>query len=374
MSTRPLIRTSGPWIAEVAVLAMCFSCGPAATSRRAAGAARHIEPSTRGPAALWHLRLRGGSDRDAMHGGGGADAALRKEAVTQIMAELFEQADAGNTTAMRLLGCSVSEGVGKAGKDAVLTFRCFLSSAQQGDVNAQYNLGVCYATGCGVRQDQVKATKWFRAAAAAGDTGAMRAIAIRMNEGRGCAADVQAATAAFLRAAEAGDPSAEFNLGVRYASGHGIPSPAPGPKAFYLGGKQAEGVEKEAEVTAAVDALDDLLADDRLDLSQTRIAAEWYKRATVGGHCKAMYNLAQLMATGKGVTLSQDGAIDLLRQAARKGYARAQYALFLQLNCQASDLCKLRADERAQAAAREAQEEGAQWLLAAAENNYGKVR
>ena len=382
---RPLDRTKSPLFAR-ALLAVCFSCGPA-TSWRAGSAVRYLGPCARGPAALRRLQLRGGSDcaqsdctrrhlalnRPAIRGDQGAQDELRKEAVTQIMAELFEQADAGNTTAMRLLGCSVSEGVGKTGKDSVLTFRCFLSSAQQGDVHAQYNLGVCYATGYGVRQDQEKATKWFRAAAEAGDTVAMRAIAIRMSEGRGCAADSQAATAAFLRAAEAGDPSAEFNLGVRYASGHGIPSPAPEAKAFYLGEGPAEGADREDDFAAPEDALDQLLSDDRLDLPQTRIAGEWYKRAASRGHCKAMYNLAHLMTTGKGVTLSQDGAIDLLRSAARKGYARAQYALFLQLNRQATDLLRERADARAQAAAREAQVEGARWLRAAAESQYGKA-
>jgi len=371
---QPLDRTRRPLLARAALLAFCFSFSPS-TSGRTGGAIRYLGPCARGPAALRRLQLRGGSDCDraAIRGDEGAQDELRKEAVTQIMAELFEQADAGNTTAMRLLGCSVSEGVGKTGKDSVLTFRCFLSSAQQGDVHAQYNLGVCYAKGNGVRQDQEKATKWFRAAAEAGDAGAMRAIAIRMSEGRGCAADSQGATAAFLRAAEAGDPSAEFNLGVRYASGHGIPLPAPEAKAFYLGEGPADGADRDDDLTAPEDALDELLFDDRLDLSQTRIAAEWYKRAASRGHCKAMYNLAHLMTTGKGVTLSQDGAIDLLRLAARKGYARAQYALFLQLNRQATDLLKERADEHAQTAAREAQEEGARWLRAAAENQYGKA-
>lgn len=71
----------------------------------------------------------------------------RMGAVTAVMAELFEQANAGNSTAMRLLGCCVSLGVNKKCRDPVLAFRCYLSAAQQNDLDAQYNLGICYATG-----------------------------------------------------------------------------------------------------------------------------------------------------------------------------------------------------------------------------------
>ena len=264
---------------------------------------------------------------------------LRKEAVAQVIAELFEHADGGNTTAMRLLGCSVSQGFSTEREDSVLAFRCFLSSAQKGDVIAQYNLGVCYSTGRGVRQDQVKATKWFRAAADAGDTESMRVMAVRMSEGRGCQTDLEAATTTFLRAAEAGDPTAEFNLGVRYASGHGIPRPAPAAKAFYLGGGQADVAGQGAARDAARELWENMLdCEEVLDPTQARIAAEWYKRAASRGHRKAMYNLAQLMATGRGVPLSHDGASDLLREAAHKGYPRAQYALSLQLSREAAAL------------------------------------
>jgi len=276
-----------------------------------------------------------------------ASDALRRAAVKEVMAELFDQADHGNSTAMRLLGCCVNEGVNKKCNDTELAFRCFVSAAQQGDVHAQFNLGVCYAVGQGVRQDQVKATKWFLSAAGAGDTQAMRVMAIRLNEGRGCASDQQAATATFVRAAEAGDPTAEFNLGVRYATGHGISSQAvSGAKAFYMGGGEEQEASKKFNGHAVSDpegSLFDGLSDfeeDAHDPSQTRIAVEWYTRAAAHGHCKAMYNLAHLMATGQGLPLSLDGATHLLRQAAHSNYSRAQYALALEL---ARDAAQLRA-------------------------------
>ncbi len=61
------------------------------------------------------------------------------------------------------------------------------AAAEQGDAKVQYNLGVMYATGRGVPQDDAEAAKWYR------------------------------------RAAEQGYASAQHNLGIMYANGKGVP-------------------------------------------------------------------------------------------------------------------------------------------------------
>ncbi len=58
---------------------------------------------------------------------------------------------------------------------------------EQGDVDAQYNLGLMYDRGYGVTQDYVQARQWYEKAAAQGDA------------------------------------RAQYNLGVRYARSHGVP-------------------------------------------------------------------------------------------------------------------------------------------------------
>ena len=58
--------------------------------------------------------------------------------------------------------------------------------AEQGDADAQFNLGVMYANGNGVVQDYKEAVKWYR------------------------------------KSAEQGDADAQFNLGVRYGTGQGV--------------------------------------------------------------------------------------------------------------------------------------------------------
>ena len=52
--------------------------------------------------------------------------------------------------------------------DDVSDFRETLQLAEQGNADAQYNLGVMYYNGRGVRQDYAEAVKWYRQAAEQG--------------------------------------------------------------------------------------------------------------------------------------------------------------------------------------------------------------
>ena len=45
----------------------------------------------------------------------------------------------------------------------------FLSAARQGHVKSQYNLGVMYETGSGVKRDYLRAYMWAKIAANSGD-------------------------------------------------------------------------------------------------------------------------------------------------------------------------------------------------------------
>ncbi|HGO7462989.1 TPA: tetratricopeptide repeat protein [Neisseria meningitidis] len=70
--------------------------------------------------------------------------------------------------------------------DDVSDFRATLQAAERGDTQAQFNLGMMYAEGRGVRQDYAEAVRWFR------------------------------------KAADQGLAQAQFNLGAMYYKGHGV--------------------------------------------------------------------------------------------------------------------------------------------------------
>ena len=72
------------------------------------------------------------------------------------------------------------------GGDYQTAFKLWLPLAEQGNAATQYNLGLMYENGQGVKQDDVEAVKWYR------------------------------------KAAEQGNAKAQFNLGVSYYQEEGV--------------------------------------------------------------------------------------------------------------------------------------------------------
>ena len=71
--------------------------------------------------------------------------------------------------------------------DYAAAYRAWRPLAEQGNARAQYNLGIMYANGQGVPEDDVQAARWYR------------------------------------MAAEQGYASAQYNLGIMYVYGQGVP-------------------------------------------------------------------------------------------------------------------------------------------------------
>lgn len=79
--------------------------------------------------------------------------------------------------------------------------------AEQGDVEAQNNLGDMYFEGTGVSQDYKQALKWLTKATAQGHAGAHKYLAGMYYSGMGVTKDPVEAYAWALNAAMHGDPS-----------------------------------------------------------------------------------------------------------------------------------------------------------------------
>jgi TPR repeat protein len=95
--------------------------------------------------------------------------------------------------------------------------------AEHGDALAQAGLGVMYANGQGVPQDDVQALLWFRKAADQGNTDAQFNLGVMYANGQGVPRDYTQALVWFRKAADQGNTDARFNLGVMYANGQGVP-------------------------------------------------------------------------------------------------------------------------------------------------------
>lgn len=95
--------------------------------------------------------------------------------------------------------------------------------AENGNANAQYNMGVLYDEGYGVDQNYATARGWYEKAAAQQYAKAEHNLGIMYQGGHGVPADDAKAAEWFKRAAKHGEPAAQNNLAVMYVRGQGVP-------------------------------------------------------------------------------------------------------------------------------------------------------
>ena len=93
--------------------------------------------------------------------------------------------------------------------------------AEQGDADAQFNLGVMYANGEGVPQDDAEAVRWYRLSADQGNAFAQYDLGVMYAIGLGVPQDDAEARALYRLAADQGYASAQYKFS--YAIGLGIP-------------------------------------------------------------------------------------------------------------------------------------------------------
>jgi len=97
------------------------------------------------------------------------------------------------------------------------------TKAEQGDADAQLQLGAVYANGEGVPTDPIEAVKWYRKAAEQGNAYAQHLLGLSYGTGNGVPKDPIEAVKWYRKAAEQELALAQFSLGLSYANGNGVP-------------------------------------------------------------------------------------------------------------------------------------------------------
>ena len=92
--------------------------------------------------------------------------------------------------------------------DYATAYREWKPAAERGQPDAQYNLGVLYMKGLGVRSDRQEAFRWFRLAADQGLAQAQFEVGRIREQGWGVAPDYAEAQRWYLLAAQQGDSAA----------------------------------------------------------------------------------------------------------------------------------------------------------------------
>ncbi len=117
----------------------------------------------------------------------------------------------------------VEDGVASAEKgDFAAALQLLKPLAEQGDAQAQFNLGLMYFNGNGVAQDYKTAVKWYTLAAAQGVASAQYNLGLMFEEGNGVAQDYKTAVKWYTLAAEQGYAHAQNNLGNKLIDGQGV--------------------------------------------------------------------------------------------------------------------------------------------------------
>lgn len=107
--------------------------------------------------------------------------------------------------------------------DYVTALKEWRPLAEQGDANAQFNLGVLYGNGQGIPQNFQEALGWLRLAAEQGEAKSQHILGSMYQSGKGVPQDFQEAARWYRLAAEQGEARAQGLLGSRYFEGKGVP-------------------------------------------------------------------------------------------------------------------------------------------------------
>ena len=115
------------------------------------------------------------------------------------------------------------DGVAAYGRgDYAEAVRFMSVAAEAGDVAAEYNLGIAYASGTGTERDYGQSIKWFRRAADQGAAPAQFNLGVIYQRGLGVPQDYAEAAKWYLKAAEGDEPRAQLEIGLKLAEGQGI--------------------------------------------------------------------------------------------------------------------------------------------------------
>jgi TPR repeat protein len=133
-------------------------------------------------------------------------------------------AAAGNPRSQHALGALYSGGDATVDvtPDYQKAVEWFRRAADEGYAPAQFDLGICFATGRGVPRDMLLAARWWEFAAAQGHVEAQFNLGLLYAQGEGVNLDMSEAAKWWHMAAAQGYAPAQFNLGIMYVKGEGV--------------------------------------------------------------------------------------------------------------------------------------------------------
>lgn len=101
-------------------------------------------------------------------------------------------------------------------------FKLFKPLAENGDAQAQFNIGVSYQYGLGVKKNFNQAINWYKKALEKGNPKAQNNLGNMYFQGEGVTQDYTEAIGLYKLSAAQGDNQALYNMGLMYKQGKGV--------------------------------------------------------------------------------------------------------------------------------------------------------
>lgn len=192
--------------------------------------------------------------------------------------------------------------------------------AEQGDRDAQYELGMAYEFGSSMCDTNLtEAFKWYTKAANQGHTEAENKLGTYyfLNEN-----NLEEALHWYELAAKGGNGNAQYNLGFIYLNSSGdLYKPEEGLEWMRAAAESGVANAQYEAGRTYYDGLEGIQAPYRTE------AFRWFKAASEQGHIEAQYYLGRCYFYGEGTEQNYTEAVKCYQAAANTGMTEAEYAL-----------------------------------------------
>jgi hypothetical protein len=228
-------------------------------------------------------------------------------------------ADQGEIDAQYYLGVMYKDGRG-VGKDEKEAYWYYKLAADQGHARAQWYLGDMYVTGKGVEKDEKEACRYYKLAADQGHAIAQSNLGMMYRDGRGVGKDEKEACRYYKLAADQGHARPQWFLGCMYATGRGVEKDEKEAcRYFHLAADQG--------LAGAQYWLGDMYVTGRGVEKDEKEAFRYYKLAADQGHADTQCYLGTMYVSGRGVEKDEKEACRYFHLAADQGHGDAQWFL-----------------------------------------------
>lgn len=204
--------------------------------------------------------------------------------------------------------------------DYKAAFEIWQSLAKRGNNAAQFNLGLMYEKGDGIKQDFYKAVKWYRLAAKQGNSDAQFNLGNMYYNGEGVPKNLKRAAKWFLSSARQGNIDAQFNLGWMYDKGEGFNANYKKAITWYKSAAKQGHSDAQYNLGFMYETVEKINKNFEKALS-------WYLKAAKQGNREAQFKLAEVYDQGIKIKKDSKKAIKWYKAAAKKGHRDAQFRL-----------------------------------------------